>query len=231
MLAMPTTTPAPREPTADQLDDARKQTLTVLQDQQTPERIQRHYDPTTNYAGRSYIALSPTEPDNLTAADLYAVSLLNVKVGPAAGRRLLHDGPHRQTVLETLRAIPDEAELAHADNDTMLAMERLHQAIKTALGGNRWVTASKLCARKRSRLFPVRDNLVTGRLLGLAKDRWTDWVVYQSLITNDAILQHLEHVTHQARTLSDADVLIDDAPLRVLDVALWMYATAERNTA
>ena len=45
-------------------------------------------------------------------------------------------------------------------------MEQLYEAIKQALSANTlknpnaWVTASKLCARKRPDLFPVRDKEV-----------------------------------------------------------------------
>ena len=53
-----------------------------------------------------------------------------------------------------------------ADADQLLAMADMYQALKSALSPpdvknpNPWVTASKLCARKRPDLFPVRDNVV-----------------------------------------------------------------------
>jgi len=39
-------------------------------------------------------------------------------------------------------------------------MRRRYNRIKSTLGADPWVTTSKLCARKRPALFPVRDKPV-----------------------------------------------------------------------
>lgn len=59
---------------------------------------------------------------------------------------------------------------------------------------------------------------------------WSGWstlasVVPTGLISDDEVLERLSHVTTAARNFNDQAVVIDDPPLRVLDVALWMYAT------
>jgi len=50
--------------------------------------------------------MCPNDPNDLTATDLHAVSLLSVTIGPRATRRLLEDGPERTEVLTALRRVP-----------------------------------------------------------------------------------------------------------------------------
>ena len=68
----------------------------------------------------------------------------------------------------------------------LLAMAELHHALKRALSPpevtkpNPWVTDSKLCARKRPDLFPVRDSVVCA-YLGLIDPKGNyevDWQVF-----------------------------------------------------
>lgn len=94
-------------------------------------------------------------------------------------------------------------------------MYALHSWFRNLLGSNsnRWVTAAKICARKRPRLFPVRDNMVCslladGRALN-AGNGWpgnfsVDIQVYAYLLT-------------------------DDEDMRVLDSVLWMRAQRLRS--
>lgn len=95
-------------------------------------------------------------------------------------------------------------------------MYALHSWFRNLLGSNsnRWVTAAKICARKRPRLFPVRDNMVCslladGRALNAGKNGWpgnfsVDIQVYAYLLT-------------------------DDEDMRVLDSVLWMRAQRLRS--
>ncbi|WP_353962151.1 DUF6308 family protein [Micromonospora sp. NBC_00362] len=57
--------------------------------------LSRYYDPTGNFAGATYRTVLPNEPGQITAADLFAVTLLSVRLRPAAARRLLDDEHHR----------------------------------------------------------------------------------------------------------------------------------------
>lgn len=95
--------------------------------------------------------------------------------------------------------------------------------MKRTLGKDPWVTAGKLCARKRPRLFPVRDALVCGAL-GLSRYRsyQIDWQVYRAAMRDPQILAALYAVRDEAA--ATPDVHLDDVPLRWLDVILWMQA-------
>lgn len=211
-----------RRPSSAQLDRARSAALGALEDPAAVENLRLFYDRDSNFAGRSFLAVGPVEYDTITAADLYATSLLGISIGPRAGRQLLQGGPHRSEILKALRMVPVETDLADADDAVFDAAEHLHLQLKNALGGNKWVAASKLCARKRPRLFPVRDSLVTRRLLGVGQDRRVDWLVYQHLITDGDVQRRLKEVTQES-AIRESDLL--DPPLRILDVVLWMHAT------
>src|SRR4051812_29206016 len=100
--------------------------------------------------------------------------------------------------------------------------------VKPLLGQNAWVTASKLCARKRPRLFPVRDRVVTVNRLKLGHDALLDWAAYRQIMTNAEVQQALAALVAQAGEGSEA-VQILDPPLKVLDAALWMSTPRKRS--
>lgn len=113
-------------------------------------------------------------------------------------------------------------------------MYELHVRFRDLLEGasHRWVTAAKLCARKRPLLFPVRDNLVC-RYLGGGRplksgDGWpgdfsVDIQVYAYLITHPDVVGALADL----RARLEGDRLRVDANLRLLDSALWMCANRQ----
>src|SRR5690554_1357827 len=59
------------------------------------ERLIRYYDPSSGNAGATFLALPTREPDEVTAADLLATTLLGVSFRPADVRRLLDPGEAR----------------------------------------------------------------------------------------------------------------------------------------
>jgi hypothetical protein len=130
-----------------------------------PDRLARFYDADGDYAGASFAQLGPVDPMDITPTDLLATTLLSVRIRPGAARRMLHSGRTRDNLLRKLSDIPD-CDLANAGIRALTAMEQLYEAVKQALSAdtvknpNAWVTASKLCARKRPDLFPVRDKEV-----------------------------------------------------------------------
>jgi Family of unknown function (DUF6308) len=87
-------------------------------------------------------------------------------------------------------------------------MERLYLQVKPALSRsevhdkNAWVTASKLCARKRPDLFPVRDRIVC-EYLGLLKNGnyQVDWQVFRYLISQRDVRDAIDVLVDQALRL------------------------------
>ena len=101
--------------------------------------MRRYYDPTGGYAGSTFLDLGPNNPHDLTATDLYALSLLDVRATPFAGRRLLQPGDHRRRVLTALASpdLPASANLLTATPATFDAAETLYLACGMRLAGSR----------------------------------------------------------------------------------------------
>lgn len=193
-------------------------------------RMAAYYDVDGNFAGASFAGLLPTDPFDLTATDLHAVSLLSVDIGPGATRRMVQDGPARTAILDRLRAVPI-VDLNVATDDDLEALGHFYDEVKIHLGGrdtkasNQWVTASKVCARKRPYLFPVRDSVVSG-VLGLTRlsSYKIDLQVFRHLIGDPGVIAACDAAVDAAHEVAgDRRLVIDNDRLRVLDAALWTY--------
>ena len=222
--------------------EATKKSLEALSndtDRPAISRLSRYYDRTRNFVGASFVELSPNTPNDITAVDLHAVTLMSVEIGPGATRRLLEGSTHRPTILAALAAV-EHKDLLVAGPADLLAMERLYTAVKAALSDpstkdpNAWVTASKLCARKRYDLFPVRDNLVCDYLgliptaKGTKGNYQIDYQVYRALIGDRLIIEAIDALGEQLRAgVPDRDVHVDSGRLRLLDAALWTWAVGK----
>ncbi|MGK5441427.1 DUF6308 family protein [Micromonospora sp. URMC 105] len=214
------------------LTAARDAALDALKDTELAgRRLGRYYDPTGNFAGATYRTVLPNDPGQITAADLFAVTLLSVRLRPAAARRLLDDERHRDAVQRRLAAVPEDADLAEADAATLVDASALYEDVKRALASPRtaksdpWVTASKLCARKRPSLLPVRDRKVR-ELLGIPprSDHRHDWLIHRGLMRDSMTLGLLRDAKTNATTQDGIRADVRDPSLRVLDVVLWTHA-------
>lgn len=193
-------------------------------------RLAAFYDVEGNYAGASFAYLEPNELPDITATDLHATSLLSVDIGPQATRRLLTPGATRQEVLRCLLRLPD-TDLAGVNAPGLLAMESFYRSVKAALSlssskdPNPWVTASKLCARKRFDLFPVRDRNVCEHLGILRLDDYRkDWQVFRALIQDPDIRAAIDALPSLIRSAGpDRHVVLDSSNLRLLDAAIWTH--------
>jgi len=139
----------------------------------------------------------------------------------------------RTEVVTALADIEAEADLAYADRRLFAAKEELWQAVYRACqdpwveDSNPWVTAAKLCARKRPGLFPVRDSVVCEGL-GLygtparrRDDRRVDWQVFAYLISDPEITVAIDELS--SRVHYGHGVRCDQWRLRTLDAALWTW--------
>jgi hypothetical protein len=198
-------------------------------------RLARFYDTDGDYAGASFAQLGPIDTNDITPTDLLATTLLSVRIRPRAARRILDRGKTRDTLVRKLRDLPD-CDLANAGIPALAAMEALYVAVKQALSPdtvknpNAWVTASKLCARKRPDLFPVRDKEVCD-YLGLTpwRNYQVDWQIFRSLIGDPDIITAID-VMSKATVAAAAGrrLQADQSRLRLLDAAIWTYATSLR---
>lgn len=204
---------------------ARSAVVACLEDEDAAAlALAQFYDPQRGYAARTFLDLQPVDPWDITAADLLSVTTLNVTASPLAIRRLLGcgspgDGPRRK-VLAALAAVGDQAGLADADAQMLQAAALLYTTVKAAIGKNPWVIASKLCARKRPALIPVRDRIVVAELGLTNRDFHTDWLVYRHLLGQHDLVGGLLRVAHKATEEHNAD-LSGLPALRLMDTLLW----------
>lgn len=214
------------------LDRAVELTLKVLDDPRTPNRVAQYYDPETDNAGHSFLSLKPNTPNQITPTDLMAITMLNIRQLPASAiRRILDHPEHREHLTTTLQNLPD-ARLEETTPEHFYLMGRFYDTLKPLLSGaksktsNKWVTASKLAARKRPDLFPVRDYVVCNYLGILDQnDATKDWYVFRHLMQNPHIQQQLSGLPAEAaQSATGHRPILDPHPLRLLDAALWMYA-------
>jgi hypothetical protein len=97
--------------------------------------------------------------------------------------------------------------------------------LETVMNPNAWVTASKLCARKRPDLFPVRDRLVCDHLgLSHFRNYQVDWQVFRALISDQDVVAAIDSVGKALEANPGAENLeVDHSRLRMLDAAIWTY--------
>jgi len=225
-------------PPPDLAVDAKQKAMEALRSdgpRAAQHRLARFYDTDRDYAGASFTQLGPIDPMDITPADLLGTTLLSVRIRPGAARRMLDRGDTRDTLLRRLRALPD-CDLANAGSPALTAMEGLYEAVKQALSAdtvknpNAWVTASKLCARKRPDLFPVRDTEVRD-YLGLTQWRsyQVDWQVFRSLIGDPDIIATIDVMSKAtAAAAAGRRLQVDQSRLRLMDAAIWTYAISLR---
>ena len=211
--------------------------MAALKEPEAVDALSAYYDRDRAYAGTLFLDAEPNDPDAIGASDLYALTTLSMDLDARQGRLLLDEGPTRLAVTRLLRSLSPSlaiTDLQHAPDgsaETLRRMYELHQTFRDLLGGSstRWVFASKLCARKRPRLFPVRDNQVSiylggGRPLksgdGWPGDFSIDMQIYAYLITETAVQAALSRL--RAALEKDRGIRVDFDDLRLLDSALWM---------
>jgi hypothetical protein len=215
------------------LDRALYRAQDALAGPRAAEAIRRYYDVDTDFAGTSFCDIEPNDPVSIGPADLLAVTRLSMTITNRQSRRLLTPGDaRRDTANSLLASVPDHLDLAtDLSAEVLTSMQRLYEHLRTIVSAssNRWVFAAKLCARKRPRLFPVRDNKVCGFLggepIGGGTHRmgWfaSDIQVLAFLISHPDIRRQL---TELRDSVAADGVAVDAVDLRLLDAAVWMRA-------
>lgn len=152
--------------------------------------------------------------DVITSDDLVAVSMLSVEVPASAALRIL--GPDGRKISDLLREIPTALDLVEVDPELIneswpgwQLWDLLH-----GMYGVGPVTAGKLVARKRPRLFPVYDSVVAERV-GAPKEFWR---ALNSDLREADKARHGKLLDIRAQSGIGEDV----SALRVFDIVTWM---------
>jgi hypothetical protein len=163
---------------------------------------------------------SSADADQLTSADIVAVTTLSVGIPSQITVKLLIG--HQERIAALLSDIPRDPPIWEVDADVLGpngAAEELWELIrrtgKGAKPANRWVSAHKLCARKRPALLPVYDREVAWLVVPEDGKWWrTAWQAMQQ----PALRQRLTELHDRAGVPAEVTLL------RTLDVVLWMEA-------
>ncbi|MGP5008391.1 DUF6308 family protein [Brachybacterium tyrofermentans] len=209
---------------------AQERALEALGDDAACRAI-KYFSVNSNYAGALFLGLEPNEPDRFTATDLFAVSSLSVSIPARGARCLLAEPVEQNRIAEALRLLP-VGPLETVEDDVLEAMSDFHGKVKKALrphgvkSSNRWVTASKLAARKRPHLFPVRDSLVATSLgLGELKTVAQEYAVFRHLMSHPEVSDRLDDLQEELeKRRTEKGLILENSHLRLLDVVLWTHA-------
>lgn len=215
----------------DVLSTAEEKALEALSFESTPQNLAEYYNPELNYAGATFAELEPNDPERITATDLLATSTLNVDIPVRAVRRILEETEVADALSERLMALPAYG-LEKTTAEDFVSMTEFYDFTKSLLSRssvaspNPWVTTSKLVARKRPDLFPVRDNVVCRYLeINKLKDARKDWFVFRTLINTSRVQQKLQELPEKIEeAAAEAPLQLDREPMRLFDAALWRFA-------
>lgn len=191
----------------------------LLEDYRNPALLATYFADGSHsgFAGRLFDTYGNNPDDNFSGDDLLAASMLDVRFGPSALRRIVLDGDFR-TALEKLNVdYPSSTIIDMADEDDLFnRVDVLYRQLQDVAGVGP-TRASKLLARKRPSLIPIGDSVIL-RAFGVTdNEHW-----WQSL---GEALKRPEIATALAKL---AAPLHDVEPLRVLDVAAWMLHSRSR---
>ncbi|WP_327025756.1 DUF6308 family protein [Micromonospora sp. NBC_01739] len=154
--------------------------------------------------------------DVVTAEDLIAVQLLEVRVPPSVALNLLQ-GDLGQRISDELRVIPTSVDLADEGARKYIQdggpADRAWHLLTGQPGVNRTI-AGKVLARKRPRLIPIYDSVLACALHG-RRGFWL-WLHDQLRADNCRLARRLRNL--RARANVPAHV----SDIRIFDVVFWM---------
>jgi hypothetical protein len=166
------------------------------------------------YTGSSFETLCGSDPNNFTAQDIVAVSMLSVNIPPTASRWMLGGG--KKSFNQLLQAIDHKLPIESPEADLTKGSTAWHlwKSIH-ALWGVGETKASKLLAAKRPLLFPIYDQHVA-KALQLSKDDY--WQPWQDFMRSENGHRATRIIKQMAKDLDKPNL----SPLRLFDIVIWM---------
>lgn len=160
---------------------------------------------------------TPDVADRFTPADVVAVSTLSLNIQGWTAIELLDRPGNDFSAL--LAAIPVDLDLPEADDEVLNRLFALQDKLDE-IDGIGHVTRSKLLARKRPRLVPIRDRYVLRELVGDVSASLTR-PLRDALRADPEVRSQLEGL---AARVANGGI----SPLRALDIIVWMNAHGKR---
>lgn len=183
--------------------------------------LQQYYgtpNRTSYYTGAMFDSWDSTstrtaDRDRFSADDFVAVTLLSVNAGGDAARALLRD--RAAEFSDLLAKVGPDRDLGDEPGpiDRSWPAWELETRLRSVRGIGITV-ASKLIARKRPRLYPIYDSVVT-EVLGTKRAHLVP--IHTTLATSPDLRRRLRVARHHAQLPESI------SELRVLDVITWMH--------
>lgn len=170
--------------------------------------------PETKFAGRLFDELKFNKPNVVEASDLVAVSLLDVRFGANAVKKLLEE----EFLNQELGEIPTNQDLWDVSEDVLTNLENTFLKLKELDGVGR-TKATKLLARKRPRVAPISDSVVEN-FYGLR-----EWEYLRPL---RRLLGSNSSYVKQIKDLIEPQIGNAPTVLRILDISIWMTSSNSR---
>lgn len=154
-------------------------------------------------------------PDRIGPSDLVAITMLRVRVEPEVAADLL-DGDLGGRASELLADMGPDDDLWRTPLATYEGGSPASDLwdLLESQPGIGWVTANKLMARKRPRMIPVYDTVVSD---ALKPGRNRFWIrLWHALHGTPDLVAQLESIRNDAGDVDDISLL------RILDIVVWM---------
>ncbi|MEU8377394.1 DUF6308 family protein [Micromonospora sp. NPDC048894] len=205
--------------------------LAVLDDPRSVSDLHSYYLATGDaaFTGGQFDQLGgggsrPETAGTITAEDLVAVELLGVRVPPRQALDLLQGQPGERIAADLAR-IPVDVALGTDEAYPLVVAGGAADAAWRALrdtNGIGWVIAGKVLARKRPKLVPVYDTVVScAYRTGTGFWEW----LHGMLREEEGVLGQRLRALHEKAVLPEAVSM-----LRVLDVVFWMRHRHEHSS-
>ena len=183
----------------------------LLKRKSTKELVHRYFNPHKNepFSGDLFHTLPTNDFDCFGNDDLLSLNLLDEPV-TAQQIKILTSGKFD----DLLRNIDPNVDITELDGSPYEHAINLWIALREVHGFGP-TRVSKLLARKRPKLLPIRDQIVNDQLQ-IKGYSW--WKSLAGTMRNTSVKELL-------RELSPSKATQAPTPLRVLDVAIWMHGS------
>lgn len=168
------------------------------------------------FAGSLFDTFGENHPHRIGNDDLLALNLLDVRVNTIAVRQLLEN----DDLNRILRQIDVTTTLCDMKVDPKLETDaKEFWSLLNNVPGFGPTRVSKLCARKRPHLIPIRDSIIL-RVMGLpSRDTWS---IMSEVLSDPGRVQKIEALDPEVPGYVPS-------MLRLLDIAAWMIGSNSKS--
>lgn len=188
--------------------------LHVLERPKTKELVHRYFNPRFEepFAGSLFDTLGENHPKQFGIDDLLSLNLLDEPVNAYQVKQITSGNFDK-----LLAEISSTADITQLNGQLYEKANELWESL-TEVKGFGPTRVSKLLARKRPKLLPIRDSVVN-ELLGIKGLSW--WRALSASFGHTNITALLDNI--------DPGAEHEPSALRILDVAIWMHGSRSRT--